>query len=225
VQNDPFVILGVSESATQSEIFDAYKRLRDKYSDERFLEGEAGANAARKLNELYDAYNEAMDIASRRASVAGGGSKYYGVENAIRQKNFAEAQRLLDNISSRDGEWHYLQSVVFYNNNWLLESKKQLEIAIEKEPGNEKYRRSLSKLNSAINGERPHQESWYNADKAGGQTTQNTYTEGPQNRRRSYSQYRGGGQSDTANCCNACSACLCADCCCECMGGDLITCC
>lgn len=39
-------------------------------------------------------------------------------------------------------------------------------------------------------------------------------------------QYRdiGGGMND-ATMCNCCSNLLCADCCCECMGGDLISCC
>lgn len=39
-------------------------------------------------------------------------------------------------------------------------------------------------------------------------------------------QYRevGGGMNDAAMC-NCCSNLLCADCCCECMGGDLISCC
>ena len=33
------------------------------------------------------------------------------------------------------------------------------------------------------------------------------------------------GSSDSDACCNACSTLICADCCCECMGGDLIPCC
>lgn len=223
MSKDPFVILGVSPNATQSEIFDAYTRLRDKYSNDRFLEGEAGAEAARKLNELYDAYNDAMEISSRRSSISGGGTGYASVENAIRAKNFGEAQRLLDAISERDGEWHYLQSVVHYNNNWLEESKKQLEIAVELEPSNEKYRRSLEKLKTNMNGAKPHAEEAYNPHRASneGYRSANNYGSNNSGYGRSYNQNDGGMSS----LCNACSACICADCCCECMGGDLIPCC
>ena len=37
-----------------------------------------------------------------------------------------------------------------------------------------------------------------------------------------YRTYGGGGG---ANACDCCSSLICADCCCECMGGDLIPCC
>ena len=37
--------------------------------------------------------------------------------------------------------------------------------------------------------------------------------------------YRTQGQTNGCNGCDMCSGLICADCCCECMGGDLISCC
>ncbi|MDR3216059.1 MAG: hypothetical protein LBT55_01420 [Clostridiaceae bacterium] len=225
---DPFQVLGLPQTATQSEIFEAYTRLKTKYGEERFAPGEAGADAARKLNELYDAYNQAMEYCARNVSVEGGGSAYATVEAALKAKDFSKAQQLLDDISTRDAEWHYLQAAVYYNNNWLSESKRQLEIAVEMAPGNKKYRDALNRLVGATDGSRPFNSAQggqrgEQAERYGYGEQQNVYEN--QNRR-SYSQSNGyGNKNSSANCCNACSACICADCCCECMGGDLIACC
>ncbi|MBR2372196.1 MAG: hypothetical protein IKA90_04945, partial [Clostridia bacterium] len=56
------------------------------------------------------------------------------------------AQRTLDEISARDGEWHYLQSIIYYKQNWFLECKKQLEFAMAMDSTNPKYRNSYDKL-------------------------------------------------------------------------------
>ena len=42
---------------------------------------------------------------------------------------------------------------------------------------------------------------------------------------RQYNPYRGYGGSGSCNACDVCQGLVCADCCCECMGGDLIPCC
>ena len=54
--SDPFVILGVARGASQSEILDAYKKKRAYYQQHVFDEGEAGADAARMLEVLDNAY-------------------------------------------------------------------------------------------------------------------------------------------------------------------------
>ena len=43
-----------------------------------------------------------------------------------------------------------MQSVIFYKKNWVNESKKQLEIAINMEPHNNKYSEAYSKLKQKI---------------------------------------------------------------------------
>lgn len=214
--NDPFVILGVSPDATQSEILDAYKDRRSYYQQHIFDEGDDGAEAARMLGVLDNAYQEAIQISHERSTVTGDGeSSFENVKQAIRDKDPDKAQRELDNISYRGAEWHYYQSIVFYEKNWLNDSKKQLEIALQMEPGNAKYSKALDNLKKKIDGSRPY-------DKEGSQgvynntQTQQTYTD------RTYAQ----SNADAADgCCAACQTLWCADCCCECMGGDLIRCC
>ena len=40
-----------------------------------------------------------------------------------------------------------------------------------------------------------------------------------------YGGYNPGGQMGGCTACDICNGLICADCCCECMGGDLISCC
>ena len=55
-----------------------------------------------------------------------------------------------DKFNERNAEWHYLQAVIFYKKNWNNESKKQLEIAMQMDSNNPKYKNSYAKLNERI---------------------------------------------------------------------------
>ena len=138
--------LGVSEGASDEEIEARYRELKKKYSEDRFLEGEAGNEAARMLNRIETAYAEIMTERRERRSAAHETSSYARVEQLIREGKIAEAQAALDEFNERPAEWHYLQSVVFYRKSWINESKKQLEIALQMDGSNEKYRTAYNKL-------------------------------------------------------------------------------
>ena len=69
---------------------------------------------------------------------------------ALQNGDINKAQEMLDNLTPRTAEWHYLQSIVFYKKNWFLESKKQLEFALSLDPQNMKYKNSLEKLNKIL---------------------------------------------------------------------------
>ena len=146
-------ILGLDESATAEDVKKAYETLRAKYLEERFSDGEAGNNAARMLTKIEIAYNELSKEMSERAASDGGesGDAYAEIEKYLSEGNYQEAQRILDNFNERGAQWHYYQSVLFYRKNWINESKKQLEIAIQMEPDNQKYKETLRKLNDKIN--------------------------------------------------------------------------
>ena len=142
-----YKILGISATATDEEVEIAYKKLKEKYSRERFFEGEIGNEAARKLTKIETAYNEIVEF-RKRSSINEGQAinNFAEVEAKIRGGNLNEAQALLDDFSDRNAEWHYLQSVVFYKKNWISESKKQLEIAVNMEPFNTKYTKAFATL-------------------------------------------------------------------------------
>lgn len=142
--------LGLSEDATASDVKAAYETLRAKYLEERFMDGEKGNNAAKMLTKIETAYQE-LQTELNESAADDGGASFARVEELLKANNTQEAQRVLDSFNERNAQWHYLQSVVFYRKNWMNESKKQLEIAIQLEPDNEKYKETYRKLNDKLN--------------------------------------------------------------------------
>ena len=219
MQKNSYVILGVSENASEIQVAEAYSKLRAKYSEQRYRPGDEGSEAARKLTELDAAYEDVkIDLQNRNAKNEGG--LYEEIEQLIKKGNLEQAQSKLDIMSERSAEWHYLQSILFYKKNWYNDSKKQLEFACKADPNNTKYSDALLRLNNLMNtgGPNPNASSGYNTTQS---TTQggNQYNRGatppPQDRQM-------GGCGTEMNCC---ANLICADCCCEMMGGDLIACC
>ncbi len=205
-------LLGLKEGATPEEITEAYNTLRAKYLEDRFLEGEEGNAAARMLTKIETAYKELMTEMNESAASSDSGNSFSQVEEYLKAGDTREAQRVLDTFDERTGYWHYLQSVVFYRKNWMNESKKQLEIAIQLEPDNEKYKEAYRKLNERLaydsrsasggqNGDAPRSEQPYQ-----GQTMNSNYGDG---------QMGGNFCSNCLECCYTymCLSCLCDGCC------------
>lgn len=192
-----YKILGVSQSATDEEVTEAYKSLKDKYSKERFLEGEAGNEAAKNLTKLETAYSEIVEYRKRNVMADGKNVENFSeVEKEIRDGNYGKAQALLDEFSERSAEWHYLQSVVFYKKNWMSESKKQLEIAVNMEPFNTKYSNAYSALKQRIE----YNDRQFRSGNMGG------YNSDPNAQ---YDRQMGG--SDSNNCMTFCATWCCMD--------------
>lgn len=217
MQKDPYLILGLKDDATQQQVEDAYRALRKEYEEKCFAEGEEGARAARKLTELDQAYNDCLEDLQDRVKISDFGNVLKHVEALIKEGKLDDAQDALDKIEPRDGEWHYMQAQIYYRRNWHTESKNQLEIAMNLDPSNVKYSRTYKRLTDMLAGAN------INQGQGAGQQTQ---------ARSGYADTRGGYQrpvndgADNVNaCCNTCSTLICCDCCCECMGGDLIPCC
>jgi len=206
MHKNPFVVLGVEKDATQAEVREAYERLRDEYRMQIHVEGEEGKKAAKKLSELEDAYREAMEILSEGSSVQG---VYPHVAELLKRKDFDQAQAALDKVSERDAEWHYYQSAVYHGKGWNYEAKAQLEMAINMDPDNQKYKDTLERM-------KKHEAGTFGGN-AGGSTAG-----GPQRSYDTYENMQGRRGASAGDCC---ASLICADCCCECMGGDLIRCC
>ena len=151
MDQENFKILQVDENATDEEIKASYERLKAKYNEEKWLDGEAGTEAARKLDRLEAAYREVMDERRESAKSSSGTDAYSEVTQAIKAGDLAKAQELLDGFNERNAEWHYLQSVVFYKKNWTSDSKKQLEIAMQMDSGNQKYKNAYDNLLKQMN--------------------------------------------------------------------------
>ncbi len=198
-------ILGLGENATVDEIKTAYENLRERYLEERFKDGEVGNNAARMLTRIETAYNDLMSEIGEASTMDEGGDMFGRVEQYLKEGNFNEAQRVLDSFNERGAQWHYLQSVVFYRKNWINESKKQLEIAIQLDPENANYKETYRKLNEKIN---------YDAGQQNGQKQQ-TYEGQTMSSEPSESQMGGNFCANCIECCylNMCINCLCSGCC------------
>ena len=146
-----YELLGLSETATDGEITERYYALKGKYSEDRWLDGEAGNEAARKLTQLENAYKEIMASRKEKRQNTEGKSSYEEIAELLKSDKLSEAQAKLDDCNDRGAEWHYLQAVVFYKKNWSNDSKKQLEIAMQMDPENVKYRSAYGKMNAKNN--------------------------------------------------------------------------
>ena len=201
--NEYYELLGVNESATDEEITARYEELKAKYKEERWQDGEAGNEAARMLNKIDVAYREILSARKEQKQNTEGQNVYEEIADLLKSGDLSKAQALLDDCNERSAEWHYLQAVVFYKKNWTSESKKQLEIAMEMDPDNVKYRNAYGKMNAKNDYQR---QSAYD--------NQNPYArqapvDEPQ---------MGGGFCDAcAQCCfiNLCANCLLNMCCCR----------
>lgn len=200
-------ILGLGEGVSAEEIEQAYSTLKAKYMEERFLDGEAGNNAAKMLGKIETARDELIAELNEQIKCEDDstetGEAYARVEQLIKDGNLQDAQRALDAFNERNAEWHYLQSVVFYRKNWVNESKKQLEIAMRLDAGNEKYKEAYKKLSDKID---------YDANKQSQNNGGSVY----QGQDMSYSGDNQMGDFCTScvECCalNACLNCLCNSC-------------
>ncbi len=201
-----YEILGLASNATKAEVEARYKELLAKYQKDRFLPGEEGEDASEKLQQLEVAYRDIlaeMEENAQSETFTADEADYSEIQQLVKDGKLDEAQQKLDDRVTRDAEWHYVQSILFYKRNWFLESKKQLELACQMDPDNTRYKQSLEKLTKilASNTISPDQM----------RTTSRPMDSGPQ---------VGAGNGTCTG--SACADCLLCNACCncaQCMGG------
>ena len=208
---DPYSILGISSSATDDEVKEAYRTLARKYHPDNYGDDNPLKDLANeKMQEINAAYDEIQRIRqggaeTKRAhsgTYTGSGSgAYYEIRNLINSRRFSEAERRLDGIPEvdRGAEWHYLNSVLLMNRGRVNDAMRELEIACSMDPGNVEYQKAKEMFNTSSRG--------YGSTYYGGMGT----------------PYRR-GRTSTDDACDCCMNLMCLDCLCECMGGDLIRC-
>ncbi len=206
MNKNPYEVLGLHDGASIEEVKSAYKALARKYQSEDYSNGPLSSNAEKKMDEINEAYDMIISgsVGSSEDnnkgeyySYSSRTSSYPDVRSLIERNKLEEAETILDGVykTQRDGEWYFLKGQIHHRRGWFDEARKAYSKACELDPSNEEYSSALNSLNNAASG--------------------------------GYRTSGSGASGDCCSCsgCDICSSLLCADCCCECMGGDLIKCC
>lgn len=136
---DPYKVLGVTESTSDDDIKRAYRNLAKKYHPDNYINSPLADLASDKMKEINEAYDMIMNQRSGKTSGRAGssssgsyGSQYQGqnqgiynqIRIAINTGNLQNAEAMLQRITNRDGEWHYLMGSVYYRKGWFDEAKR-----------------------------------------------------------------------------------------------------
>lgn len=206
---DPYEVLGVSRSASKEEIREAYKTLAKKYHPDNYDSSPLRGTAEKKMAEINEAYDAIMSGSSgayKNSGYTAYSNGFYEAEELIRRGDLDGAERVLENmdLSQRSAHWYFLKGQANYKRGWTDQAHSYFNMAYNMEPNNPEYRNAFENMKYR---------------QSGGFRTQG--------------RTRKNRESDLWDCCEccACDGCdicqglICADCCCECMGGDLIGCC
>ncbi|MBQ3133893.1 MAG: DnaJ domain-containing protein [Clostridia bacterium] len=161
---DPYEVLGVSRSATDDEIKNAYRTLARKYHPDKYTDNPLSDLAQEKMQEINEAYDA---IVKERRGGAGGGAGQQGgytgytghagsgrfadVRRLLAANRYMDAETLLDGVpaAGRDAEWYYLKGMVLYRKGWLDDALNHVQRACQMDPYNQEYRMFLNRMNGA----------------------------------------------------------------------------
>lgn len=198
---NPYEILGIDKNATDEQVKEAYRALAKKYHPDQYADNALADLASEKMKEINEAYDAIVN--SRRGrkhqnAYSGGSGEFADIRSMVAAGRLDDAQELLDGVpvEKRTAEWYFLNGTVSYRRGWYDAAYTSFATACRMDGTNPEYRAAFARMQNQRAG-------------FGGY------------RGASNPNYRGGGCSG----CDLCSSMICADCCCECMGGDLISCC
>ncbi len=192
---DPYEVLGVSKDATPEEIKKAYRSLAKKYHPDNYVNNPLADLASEKFKEINEAYEQLS---------GSGNSSSYQRQSAYSSGagNFAHIRNLLNmnQINEADME---LDQMTNRTAEWFF-----LKGTVFMRRG--WHSQGLNFIRQAVNMDPNNMEY---------RTVLNQYMSQGQ-------QYRNiGTNMSGVSPCDCCQGLICADCCCECIGGDLINCC
>jgi len=207
--NDPYSVLGVSPNASDDEIKRAYRELARKYHPDNYHDNPLSDLAQEKMKEI----NEAYDFITKNRS-GGGGSWGGGAKSSGGPYNpgaggsatgvFAEVRAAINM-----GDLARAESLLNGSSNRNAEWHFLMGSVCYRKGWLDEARRYYQTA-AGMEPNNPEYRQALNFMNMGGRSAYRPAGFGA-----------GGGMSG----CDVCSSLICADCCCECMGGDLIGCC
>ncbi len=206
---NPYEVLGVSPDASDDEIKSAYRALARKYHPDKYRDSDLADLANEKMKEINAAYEEVQRQRGARKNASSGARQntYSGNPRADGSTDaaFAEIRRLINNNEIGEAD-RRLRSMSAYSQTaeWYFLMGCVL------------YKRGYF-LDAQKMFDRAVSMDPYNTE----------YAEARDRLRAQASTYGGGYRTaDSSGCgCDLCTSLCIADCCCECLGGDLISCC
>ncbi|MBR5239887.1 MAG: DnaJ domain-containing protein [Clostridia bacterium] len=205
---NPYEILGVNPSDSDETIKKAYRELVKKYHPDKYKDNPLEDLAKEKLQEINQAYDKITKERSGKRSGRSnysGGSNYSGYSGSAGSSTFANVRNLIRMHRFRDAEAEL---------NRLKDDSAEWHFLTGVIYLNKGWHfEGIQHIQTAVDMEPDNME--YRNILNNVSRRQQTY----QQTGNTYGY--GGGMSS----CDCCSNLLCADCCCEMFGGDLISCC
>lgn len=209
--SDPYKVLGVSPTSTDDQIKDAYREMAKKYHPDNYSGSPLSDLASEKMKEVNEAYDTIMNERRHRKSGtdfnsagyspnynsgSNSGTGYSDVRNLIMSGRIADAEQILNGVPPESRNAEW-----YFLKGTVLYKRGWLEEAYNHFSRACQMDPNNAEYRAAMNQATNQRNGAYggynpNVPNAGGCTA-----------------------------CDACSSLICADCCCECMGGDLIPCC
>ncbi len=196
---DPYEVLGLKRGASKEEVKHAYRILAKKYHPDMNVDNPLADLAEEKFKEIQQAYDQIMN---------GSGSSYQSYQS---HDSYSNPNSSLNNVRQQVNVGRYQDAIRTLDN--IFERNAEWNFLM-----------GVCYINIGSTGQGyQFVQNAVNMDP--GNMEYRTYLNQINNMQRTYQQraYNYGGRN--SNSVDCCTQLICADCLCECLGGDLISCC
>jgi molecular chaperone DnaJ len=149
---NPYDVLGVNENASDDEIKKAYRSLVKKYHPDRYPKDSPQQKAAtEKLKQVNAAYDMLTKIRDGSYDYAGA-PQFAEVRSALQRGDLMTAETMLNRMTERPAEWHYLMGIILFRRRWYDGAAQHFAQAHNMDPSNPEYEQALRSMTSMANG-------------------------------------------------------------------------